>query len=398
MNPYTIAAVWMALALVASVISIRAGIAVALAEILVGALAGNIPGVSGLVQQTAFTTFLASMGSVTLTFLAGAEIDPVSLRRHWKASLAIGFVSFIVPFATAMLVTYFALHWNLHAAEIAGVALSTTSVAVVYAVMVETGLNREELGKLILAACFVTDLGTVLALGALFAGFSLLLVVFAAVTAIALVAISPALRFVMSSLGHRVSEPEIKFLFLVLLGLGGLATAAGSEAVLPAYLIGLATAGVFLGDRLLMDRMRSTAFALLTPFFFLRAGILISVPALLEGAGVIGLLFLTKIASKLLGVWPTAAAFGVGRRDRNYLTLLMATGLTFGSISALYGLNHGLVTRAQYSELLTVVILSAIVPTLVAQRLFQPHLIDADEEEALGAEDASIVHRRTGRT
>ncbi|HEY4889368.1 MAG TPA: cation:proton antiporter, partial [Candidatus Dormibacteraeota bacterium] len=278
------------------------------------------------------------------------------------------------------------------------VALSTTSVAVVYAVMVETGLNREELGKLILAACFVTDLGTVLALGALFAGFSLLLVVFAAVTAIALVAISPALRFVMSSLGHRVSEPEIKFLFLVLLGLGGLATAAGSEAVLPAYLIGLATAGVFLGDRLLMDRMRSTAFALLTPFFFLRAGILISVPALLEGAGVIGLLFLTKIASKLLGVWPTAAAFGVGRRDRNYLTLLMATGLTFGSISALYGLNHGLVTRAQYSELLTVVILSAIVPTLVAQRLFQPHLIDAEEEEALGAEDASIVHRRTGRT
>jgi len=398
MNPYTIAAVWMALALVASVISIRVGIAVALAEIIVGALAGNLPGLSGLVEQTAFTTFLASMGSVTLTFLAGAEIDPVSLRRHWKASLAIGFVSFMVPFIAAMLVAYFWLGWSLPAAEIAGVALSTTSVAVVYAVMVETGLNRSELGKLILAACFVTDLGTVLALGALFAGFSLLLVAFAVVTAIALVAISPALSFVMNSLGHRVSEPEIKFLFVVLLGLGGLASAAGSEAVLPAYLIGLATAGVFLGDRVLMDRMRSTAFALLTPFFFLRAGILISVPAMVEGAGVIGLLFLAKMASKLLGVWPVAAAVGVGRRDRNYVTLLMATGLTFGSISALYGLNHGLVNGAQYSELLTVVILSAIVPTLIAQRLFQPGLIDVEEEEALGAEDASIVHRPSARS
>ncbi|HMJ40589.1 MAG TPA: cation:proton antiporter [Verrucomicrobiae bacterium] len=397
MDSYAVAAVWMALALGASVISIRAGIAVALAEILVGALAGNLPGVSGLVQQTAFTTFLASMGSVTLTFLAGAEIDPVSLRRHWRASLAIGFVSFMLPFVAAMLVSYFALHWSLHAAEIAGVALSTTSVAVVYAVMVETGLNREELGKLILAACFVTDLGTVLALGALFAGFSWLLVAFGVVSAIVLLAISPALRFVMRSLGHRVSEPEIKFLFLVLLGLGGLASAAGSEAVLPAYLIGLAVSGVFLGDRVLMDRMRSTAFALLTPFFFIRAGTLISVPALLEGAIVIALLFLTKIASKLVGVWPVAAAFGVGRRDRNYITLLMATGLTFGSISALYGLNHGLVTRAQYSQLLTVVILSAIVPTLVAQRLFQPRLIDVDEEDALGAEDASIVHRPGAR-
>src|ERR1700675_3601114 len=107
MNIYTVAAIWMALALAASLISIRAGIAVALTEILVGALAGNLPGVSGLVQQTAFTTFLASMGSVTLTFLAGAEIDPVSLRRHWRASLAIGFVSFTLPFVAAMLVSYF---------------------------------------------------------------------------------------------------------------------------------------------------------------------------------------------------------------------------------------------------------------------------------------------------
>ncbi len=394
MNVYAIAAVWMGLALIASVISIRAGIAVALAEILVGALAGNLPGISGLVHDTVFTTFLAGVGSVMLTFLAGAEIDPVSLRRHWKASLAIGFVSFALPVVGAFAVAYFALDWNLHAAEIAGIALSTTSVAVVYAVMVETGLNREELGKVILAACFVTDLGTVLALGALFAGFSLLLVAFAAVTAIAIVAVPPGLRLVTRLLGHRVSEPEIKFLFLVLLGLGGLAGAAGSEAVLPAYVVGLATAGVFLDDRVLVDRMRSIAFAFLTPFFFLRAGVLISVPALAAGAGVIGLLFLTKMATKLLGVWPVAAAFGVGRRDRNYLTLLMATGLTFGSISALYGFNHGLVDRAQYSELLTVVILSAIVPTLVAQRLFQPKLIDVDEEDALGAEDASIVHRQ----
>src|SRR5450759_5608334 len=227
MNIYTVAAIWMALALGASLISIRVGIAVALAEILVGAVAGNIPGVSGLVQQTAFTTFLASLGSVTLTFLAGAEIDPVSLRRHWKASLSIGFISFALPFLGAMAVSYYGLRWDLRAAEIGGVALSTTSVAVVYAVMVETGLNREDLGKLILAACFVTDLGTVLALGALFAGFNLLLVVFAVATAVALFAISPGLRWITRNLGHRVSEPEVKFLFLVLLGLGGLATAAG---------------------------------------------------------------------------------------------------------------------------------------------------------------------------
>lgn len=393
MNTYLVAAVWMGLALLSSVISIRLSIAVALTEILVGAVAGNLPLVSGIVQQTAFTTFLATVGSVVLTFLAGAEIDPVSLRRHWKASLSIGFVSFMLPFLAAMAVCRIALRWDLHAAEIGGVALSTTSVAVVYAVMVETGLNRQELGKLILAACFITDLGTVLALGALFAGFSPWLLAFAVATALTLAVIAPALRLVTRYLGHRVSEPEIKALFLVLFVLGGLASAAGSEAVLPAYLVGLAVAGVFLSDRVLIDRMRSIAFAFLTPFFFLRAGLLVSAPALLAGAGVIAVLFGTKMVAKLVGVWPLAAAFKIGRSDRNYLTLLMATGLTFGSISALYGLTHGLVTQAQYSQLLTVVILSAVVPTLVAQRLFQPGVVDVEEEEALGAEDASIVHQ-----
>src|SRR2546428_222721 len=152
MNVYAIAVVWIVLALIASAISIRAGVAVALAEILVGVLAGNLPFVSGLVQQTAFTTFLASVGSMVLTFLAGAEIDPVSVRRHWRAHLAICAVSFMLPFAAALAVAYLALPWEIRAAEIAGVALSTTSAAAGYAGMVENGLNRDEPGKLILAA------------------------------------------------------------------------------------------------------------------------------------------------------------------------------------------------------------------------------------------------------
>jgi Kef-type K+ transport system membrane component KefB len=388
-NIYAVAAVWVAMALAASLISVRIGVSVALVEIVVAALLGNLPHVSQGIQQTDYTTFLAGLGSVVLTFLAGAEIDPVSLRRHWRASLGIGVVSFLLPLGGAFIVCRSLLHWSLHAAEIGGVALSTTSVAVVYAVMVETGLNRQDIGKLILAACFVTDLGTVLALGLLFASYDLLLLAFVGVTAVVLPLLPWALHF-----GHRVSEPEIKLLLVVLLALGALASAAGSEAVLPAYVAGLVVAGTFLHDRVVMDRMRSIAFALLTPFFFLRAGLLISAPALVSGAGVIVLLLLVKLAAKGIGVWPMAAAFSIPLRERNYTTLLMSTGLTFGSISALYGLTHHLISQAQYSVLVTVVILSAFVPTLIAQRLFQPVIVDAEEEDALGAEDAGMVHRR----
>jgi Kef-type K+ transport system membrane component KefB len=393
-NIYYVAAIWLGMALLASMVSIRIAVPAALVEIVVGALAGNIPGIQQHVTQTAVVTFLASAGSLVLTFLAGAEIDPVSLRGHWRASLSIGFASFALPFLAAFGFCGLVLGWHLHAAEIGGIALSTTSVAVVYAVMVETGLNRHDLGKLILAACFVTDLGTVLALGGLFASYGWLLIVFVAVSAVTVALLPRLLRLAIKHVGHRVSEPEIKLLLVVLFALGGLATQAGSEAVLPAYVAGLVVAGVFLHDRVLMDRLRSIAFALLTPFFFLRAGTLISAPALITGAGVIAVLLVVKLAAKLTGVWPVAAAFRLPRRERAYTTLLMATGLTFGSIAALFGLTHHLIDKAQYTELVTVVILSAFVPTLIAQQLFRPAVLDTEEEEALGEEDLSIIHHR----
>ena len=392
MNIYYVAAIWLGMALLASVVSIRIAVPAALVEMAIGALAGNIPGLREHVTQTGVVVFLASAGSLLLTFLAGAEIDPVSLREHWKASLSIGVVSFLLPFLAAFGFCGLVLGWHLPAAEIGGIALSTTSVAVVYAVLVETGLNRHDLGKLILAACFVTDLGTVLALGGLFATYGWLLIVFLAASAVTVVLLPRLLRLAIRYLGQRVSEPQIKLLLVILFGLGGLATQAGSEAVLPAYVAGLVVAGVFLHDRELMGRLRSMAFALLTPFFFLRAGTLVSAPALISGAGVIAVLLLVKLTAKMIGVWPVAGAFRLPTRDRAYTTLLMATGLTFGSIAALFGLTHHLIDKAQYTELVTVVILSAFVPTLIAQQFFQP--APPAEQQAPGQEDLSIIGHR----
>ncbi len=312
-NQNLIAAVWIGLALAASLISIRLGISVALIEIGIGVLGGNFLGL----ETTPWIDFLASFGAVLLTFLAGAEIDPGALRRHLRPSLVIGGISFAVPAVAAFLVAYVGLGWSLQAAEIAGLALSTTSVAVVYAVMIESGLAGRELGKLILAACFVTDLGTVLFLGVLFADFEPLLLGFALVTVIALAVVPRLMRILVTRVPGRVSEPETKFLFVVLLGLGGLAQVAGSEAVLPAYLLGLAVAGVFVADRVLLHRMRATAFSLLTPFYFLKAGSLVSLPAIAAGAGLIGLFLAVKVGAKLIGVWPTARAFGLPTRDAN---------------------------------------------------------------------------------
>jgi Kef-type K+ transport system membrane component KefB len=336
-----------------------------------GVLAGNFLGF----HAAPWIDVLAAFGSMMLTFLAGAEIDPASFKKHLKPSLVIGFISFLFPFLGAWAFTHYVTGWDWQAAQIAGIALSTTSVAVVYAVMVETGLNETDIGKLILAACFVTDLGTVLALGVLFANFNRWMLVFVVVTCLALWILPRLSRWMFTKWGGRVSEPEVKFIFLVLCFLGALAVTANSEAVLPAYLFGLVVAGVFVQDKVLMRRMRTITFTLLTPFFFIKAGALISIPALIAGVVLIAVLLGVKLLAKIIGVWPLCRGFKMPLRESNYTTLLMSTGLTFGSISALYGFSRGIVTQDQYSVLVTVVIGSAVVPTFIAQTWFQPKTV-----------------------
>ena len=369
-NVWFVAAIWMALALSASLVSIWAGISVALVEILVGVIAGNFLGIHA---TTDWINFLALLGSGVLTFLAGAEIDPRSLKANLRASGLIGILSFGVPFAIVWLFAQFILGWPLHQAQIAGVALSTTSVAVVYAVMIEGGYSETAMGKTILAACFITDFGTVLALGVLFATFNMWLVVFVVVMCVVLWFMPRWTQSIIERLGAtRVSEPEVKFIFFILFFLGGLATTAKSEAVLPAYLVGLVVAGVFLRDKTLVNRMRSIAFAIFTPFYFIKAGLYVSLPVLWTGLAIIGALLLVKMITKLVGVFPLARMHYMGKREASYTTLLMATGLTFGTISALFGFQNKIIDQRQYTILVSVVILSAFIPTLIAQKFFQP--------------------------
>ena len=367
-NVWFASAVWIGLALVASVGSIYMTISVALVEIVVGAIGGNLIGL----PLTPWVNYLAGFGAILLTFLAGAEIDPVVVRKHFWSSMSIGVVGFLAPYLGVLLFARYALHWPWPEAQIAGISLSTTSVAVVYAVMVETGYNRTELGKIILAACFVNDLGTVLALGLIFANYNLWLAVFVAATAASLWLLPKFGPWFFQKMGPRVSEPQTKFVALALFFLGGLASLAGSEAVLPAYLVGMVLAPTFLKDRELPHRMRVVAFTILTPFYFLKAGSLVEARTIMAAGGLILVYLAVKMVTKFCGILPLTRYFRFERREGMYTTLLMSTGLTFGSISALFGFTNHIISQEQYTILVTAVIGSAVVPTLIAQRWFQP--------------------------
>jgi Kef-type K+ transport system membrane component KefB len=392
-NVWFLASLWVGLALIATLLAIWLKVSTALSEIVVGTVAQLVIGATiggSLGGQSEWVTFLAGTGSILLTFLAGAELDPAVFRRKWREAAAIGLVGFFAPFFGVAAIAHYVLGWTIMASWLAGVALSTTSVAVVYAVMLELGFNRTEFGKAILAACFVNDLGTVIALGLIFSPFTIKTLIFLGVGAAAFVALPWATPRFFKTYGGRVSELEAKFILFALFLLGGVAVWAGSEAVLPAYIIGMVLAGTVGNDHFLVRRLRTVTFGLLTPFYFIRAGSFVSVPALVAAPMAFVVLFFAKMITKMVGLFPTVRAYGYRGREGSYYTLMMSTGLTFGTISALFGLNHGVITQVQYSFLVAAVIGSAVIPTVVANAFFMPaHLLAgsaplAEVTEAIG--------------
>lgn len=359
------------LILIASLISLRTGLAVAIIEIILGAIAGNM----GILQPEAWMIYVASFGGILLTFLAGTEVDTDLMRSKFKESFLIGFASFILPFIIVFLFTFYILSWDLQAALIAATALSTTSVAVIYSVLVETGLSKTEIGKLLMASTFITDMSTAVALSLLFIKPTVYTVLFIVVS-LGVIAIAVKFSewfFNNPKLKDKVVEPEIKYVFLLLLVFVYFANLGNGQAVLPAFLLGLLMSKHFTETsctKMVSTRLRTVAYAVITPVFFIVGGLKVSAPLIIGALGLFAIFFALKIISKFAGVYFLAKKYIPN--GSMYTTLLMSTGLTFGTIASVFGLNAGYITQVQYSVLVGVVIASAVIPTFIAQKWFMP--------------------------
>ena len=366
MSDIAIAAVLAGAILLASMVSVELGLSVALIELFAGVVVGN----AFHIDVPTWLDFIGSFAGIVLVFLAGSEVDVPQFRREWRSSLSIGLVSFFAPFAVVGLLAYYGLGWDHRQAEIAGLALSTTSLAVVYAVLVETGLSRELVGKRLMSATFVTDIATVTGLTILFTKPTVWIIPFVVVSIALIVGLPRVSPSFFARFGDRVIEPEVKLVFACLFLLMWLGTRANSQAALPVFVLGVVMSSHYVQHHREQQRLRVVAFAFLTPFFFFKGGMSVSVSALWANLGLLAILFAAKMIPKLGAVYPLARRYTAP--NEAFTTLLMSTGLTFGTITSLYGLNAHIIDSTQFSLLIAVVVLSAIVPTAIAQRFFQP--------------------------
>jgi Kef-type K+ transport system membrane component KefB len=397
-NIYTLASFWFLAAVLSTILANRLKISMALMEIMVGAAIGYAAFQLHFTEQLSLNAdwlkFCTGVGAILLTFLAGAELNPDSMREKIKEVTVIGFIGFFAPFAGCSLIAYYLIGWNLQASLLCGIALSTTSMAVVYAVMLEYGFNKTDYGKGILGACFVNDLGTVIGLGLIFAPFTYRTLIFIAVT-VALIFVLPWLTdFLIKHFAHKTAAIRAKWILFVLLAMGVLALWSDSEPVLPAYVIGMLLAKTMEKDGHFVRRLRTLTIGFLTPLYFLRAGALVSIPALVAAPIVFLVLFSGKVITKIFGLYPAIHTFRDDHKEKWYYTLLMSTGLTFGTISALFGLSHNIISQAQYSYIVGAVIASAVIPTLIANKFFLPsHLLEEPILDDQAPDEKDIINK-----
>lgn len=395
---YLVAAFWFFAAVLSTILANRLKISIALMEIMVGAIIGFTAFQMGYFDKLSINAewlkFCTGVGAILLTFLAGAELNPDAMKTKIKEVSIIGMIGFSAPFVGCFLIAYYLIGWSMQSSLLCGIALSTTSMAVVYAVMLEYGFNKTEFGKGVLGACFVNDLGTVIVLGLIFAPFTYKTVIFIAVTILLIFILRPITDYIIRRFAYKTAAIRAKWIIFILLTMGVLAVWSGSEPVLPAYVLGMVLARTMEEDGHFVRRLRTLTVGFLTPLYFLRAGALVSIPALISGPIIFLLLLGGKVASKIFGLYPAIRHFREDKKEKWYYTLLMSTGLTFGTISALYGLTHNIITQAQYSFIVGAVIASAVIPTIIANKFFLPsHLLEAPILDDQVPDEKDIINK-----
>lgn len=389
MNVWWTAFVWIALALVASLVSVRLALSVALAEILFGVLGGNVLHI----QPNEWINFLAGLGGVLLTFLAGAETDRCVLRSEWRGAVALGMLSFLAALVAEVAVVRWAMGWTWSASLLTGVALAPTSIAIVYTVLMDTGMNRAPLGRRMLVACFLSNLAGMVLLGLVFTKPSVWLAVYLIAIVLAAWVAPPVSSFFFQRFGTHVSHPQAKYLLLLLLLFNSLSALADTQALLAAYLLGWTLSAVFSKHREPLHQIRALSFTFFTPFYFLRAGTYVQASIFWSGLTVILLLLGLRILSKAVTSYLVCRRLRMSHRESIYTSLVMSTGLTFDIIAAVFGLSHGYLSSSQYTLLIAVTIGSALVPTLIAQTFFKPSVEEDPLPRPEMQKQASLTHR-----
>lgn len=287
------------LVLIAALLGYRFGIAVAILEIAAGAIAGNLLGF----QVSPWLQTFADFGSLLLIFIAGSDIDIETMVRKFKPVGLMGGISFLAPFLVVLGFGLFVQQWDMPRALLVGIASSTTSVAVTYPVLRDSGLLKRDLGKILLLVAFVPDFLVTLALFVFFSEIGVQTLAIILLLALAIF----VLRFVSGRVFRRVgetsSEIKLRFIFFVLFALAFISERGNLHASLAVFILGILVSELMKEQEETDKRLRAVAFSIFVPAFYFKAGLLFSFSAVAQNLLTIVVLLALAFGAKFIGIF-----------------------------------------------------------------------------------------------
>jgi len=345
------------------VLSLEIGISAAILEIIAGVIGGNIFEVSSL----QWIDFMANYGILGLMFLAGLEVNKEELKKHAGKSVAFASCAYFIPLISIFISSIIIFGPDLRKASIIAIALSTTSLALLYPILRERGLLNLQVGHVILTSAMLIDIWSMISLTVIFAAIDYLTILFFGLL-IAFMWYTPKLgKWLFARYQENLAEIELKFLLFILLALFFFAERVMvSEAVL-AFMMGFLFSEVLEEHEVVTEKLKGIVFAFFSPIFFFKAGSFMnfstmSSTSLLLAAILFPIAFLSKYISAKCAFRKLCKA---SQELSEFVGTTFNFRLTFGIVSALFGLELGIISIEIYTAIITVIIFSAIFATLL---------------------------------
>lgn len=351
------------LILASGVLSLELGISVSVMEILAGILAGTFAGI----RSSDWLDHTAAFGLLGLMFFAGFETDFAMLRRNWRSSLTIGLISFFMPAILVGGAAFLLLDMSLKASALTAIGLSTTSLALVYGSLKQEGVLKEARGQALLGAAMVVDVISMVALAVLFEGVTIVSLGVLALILLWLTRLPRLCRWLFIRYASNEVELKTRFILLLLLSL----VLASKQASVHVSILAF-TAGMVLNDVLaehgeLQLKLQSLVFGLVAPIFFFKAGLSVRLIHFHTGlVPTLAILGLAAFGGKVAGTWLAARKF-LPSAEATRAAVLFNYRLTFGIVTAAFGLETGIISSSEYLSILVVVVASSFLTSLMSR-------------------------------
>ncbi len=351
----------------AGVFSLEVGVSVAIAEIVAGVVGANLFGITPAPWIEMFATF----GLLGIMFFAGFETDMALLRRTAQRSVTIGLVSFLVPFLGIFALMQGFWSFGRRPAALVAIALSTTSLALVYSILSERGLLARKPGQVILSAAMVVDVISMLGLAILFEGLSVSSVILVAVVVFSLLHLPRLGQWFFARYHQDRIEFGVRFIMLLLLSLVVVAEQAKVHVSILAFLAGMFFSSTMHAHEQLEAKLKSIVFGLMAPVFFFKAGLSVSIGSLSPGIyKYIVVLGVVAFGLKFLGTYQ-AFRWYYRRRFSRFAGLVFNYQLSFGIVAASFGFDHQIIAKELYLAIILIIILVSLASSLLLRTV--PH-------------------------